>query len=45
MYIITGNIKGKLVTRTFDSVLDAMEYRDELDAHYIPVTFKMAEQC
>ncbi len=40
MYIVTGNIKGTLLIRTFDCVLDAIEYRDNLDAHYIPVTFK-----
>ena len=43
MYIITGNIKGKFVTRTFDCVLDAIEYRDVLDAHYISVTFKKVD--
>ena len=40
MYIITGTINGKTISRTFDCVLDAIEYRDDLDAHYIPLTFK-----
>jgi len=43
MYVITGIINGNTVSRTFDCVLDAMEYRDNLDAHYIPVTFKKVE--
>jgi hypothetical protein len=39
MYVIIGTINGKTISRTFDCVLDAMEYRDDLDAHYIPITF------
>ena len=43
MYVIIGTINGKTISRTFDCVLDAMEYRDDLDAHYIPLTFKQVE--
>jgi len=39
MYVIIGTINGKTISRTFDYVLEAMESRDDLDAHYIPITF------
>jgi len=34
---VVGYFKDRVVSRKFDNVLDAIDYRDELDAHYARV--------
>ena len=34
MIVVTGIIDDKRYEKTFKCVLDAMDYRDHLDAHY-----------
>ena len=40
MYIVTGVFPNKTVSKKFQCVLDATEYRDQLDAHYARVIFE-----
>ncbi len=35
MIKIIGHFKDHVVTRKFDCVLDAIDFRDSLDAHYV----------
>ena len=35
MIEIIGYFKNHTVSRVFDNVLDAIDYRDKLDAHYV----------
>jgi len=40
MIEVIGIFKDRTVTQLFDNVLDAMDFRDELDAHYAKVIWK-----
>ena len=40
MIKVVGYFKDRSVTQIFDNVLDAMDFRDELDAHYAKVIWK-----
>ena len=40
MIEIIGHFTDRTVRRVFDNVLDAIDYRDTLDAHYAKVEWK-----
>lgn len=40
MYIITGFFSDRIVRRVFTDLCDAIEFRDDLDAHYVRVLWE-----
>ena len=40
MYRVTAWFKDKKISQEFHNVLDAIEYREHLDAHYIRVVWR-----
>lgn len=40
MIKVVGYFKDRSVIQIFDNVLDAMDFRDELDAHYAKVIWE-----
>ena len=41
MIEVTGIFRDRQVTQVFDNVLDAIDFRDDLDAHYAKVIWRM----
>jgi hypothetical protein len=40
MIEVIGIFRDKTVTKIFDNVLDAIDFRDDLDAHYARVIWR-----
>lgn len=41
MIEVIGIFKDRTITQIFDNTLDAMDFRDELDAHYAKVIWNV----